>query len=151
MDNNPEKSSKFFTNGLLYNKKYYFLDFGDYGSRDSIFPLVLNNIKKYNNKELEKVCDKWIKESSDRDLIVFLEYAEKYKMVNIKNTIMNRFKDAKIAYTTFHLANTLLSFDDDVINKEVEQLLRSKKEMWDRGNWSEHYREMFKKYNVKIE
>lgn len=151
LENSPEKSSKSFTNGLLNNKKYYFLEFGDYGTRYSILPLILDNINKYNKKELEKICDKWIKTSNGNELITFLEYVEKYKMLNIQNTIMNRFKGAEIAYTTFHLANTLLSFENKVINKEVMQLLISKQEMWDWGNWSERYREMFKRYDIKIE
>ncbi len=148
----PEKSSKEFSKGLLNNHKNNFLELDyNYGTKDSILPLILNQIYKYDRKALVSICNKNINSSDFTELGSFLNIVLEKQIIETQATILIRLKEKNQAYEIFHLTETLLSFDSEAANKELTQVLISTQKNWDWGNWSEHFRELLKKYNIKIE
>src|ERR1035437_3174260 len=69
----PNKSSLSFAKGLLNNKANNFLEFdSNYGTKDSIMPLLLKNIAKYNKGLLLNICNKNIATTEFMDLASIL-------------------------------------------------------------------------------
>jgi len=148
----PEKAAKYFANGLLTNKKFNFqeLDY-NYGSKDTILSLMLDNIKLYQKDMLLKVCDNNIQTAKFTDLYPILSFIEENKMSETTNALIARVQEKNTAYEIFHLTKTLLSFNNDETKNIVATSLIEKKEDWDWGNWSEHFRELLKSHDIKVD
>ena len=148
----PEKASLGFAKGLQNNNEYKFIALSDnYGTKDSILPLLLNNVEKYNPILLIDICRKNIEYSKFMELATILNYVAKHQFSETIPEILGRLNKKNISFEIFHLTETLLSFENDEANKELVKILTTKKEDWDSDNWSGHFRELFKEKNVKIE
>ena len=148
----PEKSSLNFSKGLLNNHKNNFLQLDyNYGTKDSILPLILNQVFKYNKEALVNICNKNISTSDFTELSCFLDIAIEKQIIETQATILIKLKEKNNAYETFHLAKTLLSFKNEEVNKELTQVLISTQNNWDLGNWSDSFRKLFKENNINIE
>ena len=148
----PEKSSMEFSKGLLNNHKNNFLELDyNYGTKDSVLPLILGHIYKYDKESLVNICNKNISTSDFTELSSFLNIVAEKQITETQATILIRLKEKNQAYEVFHLTETLLSYKNEVANKELTQVLISTQKNWDWGNWSESFRKLFKENNIKIE
>ncbi len=78
-------------------------------------------------------------------LQIFLAFIEEMKISETFENLLIRLEIEKWAYEIFHISKILLSFENEKINQKVVSILMSKKEDWDWGNWSEHFRNELKK------
>lgn len=148
----PENASIAFANGLSKGGPYGFMTYDDnYGSADSILPLMLETVKKYNKETLFQICESNIISSKMRELAIFLDCIETSNYQQAKNIIFQRLRMDNYPLEYFHLSKTLLSFKNVESNVKLVEILNSKRDEWDRGNWSEHFRELFHNYKVKLE
>ncbi len=148
----PEKASLSFAKGLLANGEYNFLEINqNYGTRDSIMPLMLKHVIKHNNCLIIDICKHNIINSKFKELSTILDFVSEHRIIETTTEILDRLSKRNYPFEIYHLARTLLSFGDVNANSELIVALRSNKNYWDIGNWSEHFRELFKEYNVKIE
>ncbi|MBC8757530.1 hypothetical protein H2O64_22865 [Kordia sp. YSTF-M3] len=151
LKNAPEKSAPYFVNGLLSDQKNNFLELDyNYGSRDSILPLLLKNIQKYQPKRLSEVCVHNVSKVKFTELASLLEIISEHKIVAAKEPILVRLQKKTYPFETFHLTKALLSFDDKSIHKEIKRTLLASQENWDIGNWSASFRELLNKHDIEI-
>jgi hypothetical protein len=148
----PEKASEAFVYGLLSNDRYRFATYDhNYGSSDSILPLMLSTIKKYHPELLQDVVNSNIILAERQQLEQFLNCAETNHLTGTADNIIKKLDYDPIAYELFHLSKTLLSFKNSSYNEILIQKLYQDKGIWDWGNWSDSYRELFRNYNIKLE
>jgi hypothetical protein len=148
----PEKASTSFAKGLLNTKENNFIEIDyNYGSKDSILPLMIENIAVYNPSSLNDICINNIKNSKFMELSATLNIVEERQMTDAIPSILERLNKKNVPYEIFHLTETLLSFENDETNLKLVEILKSNRTDWDKGNWSEHFRKLFKEKNIKIE
>ncbi|MEM7573970.1 MAG: hypothetical protein AAF433_13770 [Bacteroidota bacterium] len=63
------------------------------------------------------------------------EYIQDLRPDGCQQLLLNRVKNSFIAYEQEMLIQSILSYDDDVLNQKLLQVLREN-ESWDRGAWS---------------
>ena len=148
----PEKSSFSFANGLLSTKiNNNFLEYTfNFEKKDSILPLMLNNISKYNKSSILKICNKYISTAEYLNLLSILDLIKKNNIVDTKPNLLNRLTSKNAPYEIFHISETLLSFKDSESNKKLVLILKEKKEDWNRGNWAEAFRKLFSENEIYI-
>ncbi|TDR25838.1 hypothetical protein [Flavobacterium cheniae] len=148
----PEKASISFANGLLSNNDYRFLEFdSDYGQSELILPLILENIKKYQNDKMLTICKVNVNSTKFIELATFLMFIKDNKLSETYEAILNRLQQKNIPFEIFHLTDTILSFKNPNDIEKIVSILKTKQEDWDSGNWSEHFRILFKEYNISID
>lgn len=148
----PEKASLGFAKGLQNNSEYNFIALSDYyGTKDSILPLLLNNVAKYNPILLIDICRKNIEYSKFMELATILNYVTEHQFSETIPEILERLNKKNYSFEIFHLTETLLSFENNEANKELVKILTTKRDDWDSDNWSKHFRELFNEKNIKIE
>jgi hypothetical protein len=147
----PEKASISFANTLLSGSDYRFLEFdSDYGQSELILPLIFENIKKYQSDKILDICKANIKSSKFTELSNFLTFIKDNKLTKTSQEILNRLQQKNIPFEIFQLTETILSFKNSNDIDKIVSILKTNKEDWDRGNWSEHFRKLFEGYNIKI-
>lgn len=149
----PEKSSIYFSEGLLLpDKEYQLISFdNDYNSTEKILPLMLDNIKTYQNNKLIEICKHNIKTAEFSILSQFLSFMKENKLTETDNDILNRLNQKNQAYDIFHLTETILSFNIQENKEVLIKILKSKQTDWDWGNWSKSFRTLIKEYNINID
>ena len=148
----PEKASLSFAKGLLKDGKYNFLELDyNYGTKDSILPLIFDNIITFNPSLLNEICIKNIENSKFMELATILNIVEENQINETIPAIFDRLSKKNYPFEIFHLTETLLSFDNSEANMQLIKILETNKNDWDRGNWSGHFRELFIEKNIVIE
>ena len=148
----PEKAAISFANTLLLNNDYRFLEFdNDYGQSELILPLILDNIKKYQNDKMLIICKVNVNSTKFTELAPFLTFIKDNKLNETNEAILNRLQQKNIPFEIFHLTETILSFENPNDIEKIVSILKANQEDWDRGNWSEHFRILFKEYNIKFD
>jgi len=147
----PEKASLSFTRGLLNSKAYNFLELdSNYGTKDSIMPLMIETITKYNKGSLLEICNKNIANGEFMELNSVLNLIKKNHIVGTKQNLFKRLKAKNFPFNIFQITETLLSFKDSNTNKKLILILREKRNDWDRGNWSGAFRELLANNKLEI-
>jgi hypothetical protein len=148
----PEKASLSFAKGLLKDGKYNFLEIDyNYGTKDSILPLMFDNIVTFNPSLLNDICIKNIANSKFMELATILNIVEANQINETIPGILDRLSNKNYPFEIFHLTETLLSFNNSEANMQLIKILETNKNDWDRGNWSKHFRKLFKEKNIEIE
>jgi hypothetical protein len=148
----PEKASISFANALSSNKDYRFLEFdNDYGQSELILPLIFENIKNYQNDKILNICKVNVNSTKFTKLGHFLTFIKDNKLTETNGEILNRLQQKNIPFEIFHLTETILSFKNPNDIEKIVNTLKTKQEDWDIGNWSEHFRNLFKEYNITID
>ncbi|NNT72356.1 hypothetical protein HKT18_09035 [Flavobacterium sp. IMCC34852] len=148
----PEKASISFAKGLLSSQDYRLLEFdNDYGDSEMILPLIFENIKKYQNDKILNICKLNINSTKFIKLGLFLTFIKDNKLTETNNEILNRLEQKNIPFEVFHLTETILSFKNPNDTEKIINLLRANQKDWDRGNWSEHFRNLFKEYAISFD
>lgn len=147
----PEITTKHFIKGLLGNKPYNFLEIDyNYGTIDSILPLILDNIKKYQFEKLSLICKKNIMVAQFTNLTQYLDLIKNHKFTDCKELLLRRLKNKNYPFEMFHIAATLLSFHDEKMNTQVIIELRRTKKVWNEGNWADAFKDLFIEYLVSV-
>ena len=149
----PEKAASAFLNGLLSNEKLKFINCEynyDIDASGEILPLMLNHIKVYQNKDILNICEQNIKSAKLTTLAHFLKCATDNRLTEANDEVLDRLQEDNTAYEIFHLTETALAFNKPENKEKIKMILKSKQEDWDWGNWSEGFRELFAKYNFKL-
>jgi len=147
----PEKASLSFAKGLLNSKAYNFLELdSNYGTKDSIMPLMIETIAKYNKGSLLEICNKNIATAQYMELVSVLNLVKKNHIVKTKQNLLNRLTTKNYPFEIFQITETLLSFKDSNSNKKLVIILREKRNDWDRGNWSGAFRELLANNKLEI-
>jgi hypothetical protein len=147
----PEKSSISFAKGLLNNKAFNFLELdSNYGTKDSIVPLMLNNIAKYNSNSIFMICKKNIATANFMNLACILDFIKNNHIIETKQNLLNRLIIKNYPFELFQITETLLSFKDSNINKQIVEILKKDKDNWDSGNWAENFRKLLAENNLEI-
>lgn len=148
----PEKAANSFSAGLLSNKEFKFVQYDyDYGTSDKILPLMLDNIKTYQNNKLLSICKQNIQTTKFTILGHFLTFVKDNKLSETSDEILIRIKQKNQAYEVFHLTETILSFKNPDNEAEIITTLKANQKDWDWGNWSEHFRKLFREYDIKLD
>jgi len=148
----PEKASISFAKGLLSSQEYRLLEFdNDYGDSEMILPLIFENINKYQNDKILNICKLNINSTKFIKLGLFLTFIKDNKLTETNGEILNRLEKKNIPFEVFHLTETILSFKNPNDKEKLIKLLRANQEDWDRGNWSEHFRNLFKEYDITFD
>ena len=148
----PKKSSKAFADGLLSDKKFNFIELDyNYGVSRLILPLMLQHISKYNSELMLSICNKNILTSGFTKLKSFLDIIKKNEITQTSNVLIQSLKERKQAFDIFHITETLLSFNNIETKKQITKILITNQKNWDWGNWSDHFRKLFKEFNIKID
>ncbi len=148
----PEKSSKSFAKGLLTDKHFNLLQLDyNYGTDGSILPLMLQTISKYDNDLMLSICNKNIHTAQFTNLEPFLDFIKANKVSQTTSSLLQRLQEKNQAFEIFHMTETLLSFNNSETNKTLSEILISNQKDWDWGNWSEHFRTLFKAHDIKID
>ena len=147
----PEKASLSFTRGLLNTKAYNFLELdSNYGTKDSIMPLMIENIKKYHRNLLLEICNKNIATAEYMELVSILDLIKKNHIIETEHNLLNRLTSKNYPFEIFQISETLLSFKDSKTNKKLVIILKKNKADWDSGNWSDAFRELLAKNKLEI-
>jgi len=147
----PQVATKHFVKGLLGNLDYNYLEIDDnYGAKDSILPLMLDNIKKYQFDKLGIICKKNILNAQFTELTSFLGIIKQYKITECKGLLLSRLKMKNFPFEIYHLSATLLSFNDQQANIKLIIELRKTKKDWNSGNWADSFSELFKEYKIRV-
>ena len=148
----PEKASLSFSRGLLNDCEFNFLELdSNYGTKGSILQLMIENIINYNPSLLNEICIKNIKDSKFMELSTILNVVEQRQITKATQAILERLNKRNYPFEIFQLTETLLSFDNTEANMQLVEILKSKRNDWDEGNWSEGFRKLFKENNLEIE
>ncbi len=151
INENPEKAAKGFAKGLLNDKEFKFLELDyNWGTKDSILPIMLATIKKYDKEKLADICKINISNTEFLDLEAFLEFIKSNNTQSLTETLIAKLQDQKYPFDIFQLTETLLSFKNPDVNLQVTEILRNNKSKWDEGNWAEHFKKLLKEYNIKV-
>lgn len=79
-------------------------------------------------------------------------YHIKESKINLKpynQILIEKLENAKFPYDINILSQTLL--ENETNKSKIENILNSKINIWDKGNWSENFWVIIKKYNLNIE
>jgi hypothetical protein len=148
----PEKSSKSFAKGLLSDKGFNFLELDyNYGTDDSILPLMLQTISQQDKDLMLSICNKNIQTAQFTNLEPFLAFIKANKVTQTTSSLLQRLKEKNQAFEIFHMIETLLSFNNSDTNKNMIEILIANQKDWDWGNWSEHFRKLFKANDIKFD
>lgn len=149
----PEKVSIYFSEGLLLqNNEFQLFNFDyNYQSKEMILPLMLDNIKTYNNNKLLDICKHNIKTAKFINLTKFLTFIKENKLTETNIDILNRLNQKNQAYDIYYLTETILSFNIQENKEVLIKILKFKQTDWDWGNWSKSFRTLLKEYNINIE
>jgi len=147
----PNKASFSFAKGLLNTKAYNFLELdSNYGTKDSIMPLMIETITKYDKGSLLEICNKNIANADFMELSSILDLIKKNHIVGTKQNLLKRLQTKNIPFDIFQISETLLSFKDSNINKKLVIILKEKRNDWDSGNWSGALRELIANNKLKL-
>jgi len=147
----PQKASLSFSKGLLNSKAYNFLELdSNYGTKDSIMPLMIETIAKYDKGSLLEICNKNIENADFMELSSVLDLIKKNHIVGTKQNLLKRLKTKNFPFDIFQITETLLSFKDSNTNNKLILILREKRNDWDSGNWSEAFRELLAKNKLEL-
>lgn len=148
----PEKCSKSFAKGLISDKRFNLLQFDyNYGTEGSILPLMLQTISKHNNDLMFSICNQNILTAQFTNLEPFLDFIKANNVSQTTSSLLQRLKEKNQAFEIFHMTETLLSFNNSETNRTLTEILISNQKDWDWGNWSEHFRKIFKANDIKID
>jgi hypothetical protein len=148
----PKKSAISFSVGLLSSKELNFVQYDyDYGTSDKILPMMLESIKGYDKDNLIKICKQNIRTAKFTNLEHFLNFVTENKMVETSDEIIGRLQNKNIPFEIFHLTETVLSFNNPNIKEKLIAILKTNQKDWDLGNWSDHFRKLFKQYDIQID
>lgn len=148
----PEKAASSFSVGLLSNKEFKFVQYDyDYGTSDKILPLMLDNIKTYQNNKLLNICEQNIRTTKFTTLGHFLTFVKDNKLTETNDEILNRLQQKNQAYEVFHLTETILTFNNPDNKEKIITTLKTNQKDWDWGNWAEHFRKLFREYDIKFD
>lgn len=148
----PQEAALSFSIGLLSNEKFNFAQYDhDYGTSDEILPLMLECIEKYQKDSLLKICEKNIETTEFTNLNHFLTCVQDNELSETSDEILKRLNQKNQAYEVFHLTETILTFNNLNQKDELVNVLKSNQKDWDWGNWSEHFRKLFKEYDIEID
>ena len=148
----PTKASVSFAKGLMLSKPFNLLEFDyNYGTKDSIIPLMLKSVCLYDKKLITDICKKNILTSDFDNLSGFLSLIEDDKIIETTDVLVDRLIKEKYPFEIFYTTKTLLSFKNLKTNEKVKNILITKQDKWNRDNWAESFREMFMKNNIRIE
>lgn len=148
----PEKAANSFSAGLLSNKEFKFVQYDyDYGTSDKILPLMLDNIKTYQNNKLLSICEHNIRTTKFTTLGHFLTFVTDNKLTETNDEILKRLQQKNQAYEVFHLTETILTFNNPDNIEKIITILKTNQKDWDWGSWSEHFRKLFKQYDIKFD
>ena len=148
---NPETCAQIFSDRLLSGEGTWLLELGyNYGTKDSVLMLMLENIQSYETDKLLEICINHIKIAESQELEIYLDFTRENKMVDASSTILERLKQDNIAYEMFHLTETFLSLGNVDQKDEIKSILKEKQEDWDWVNWSSHFRKMLAEYQIYL-
>lgn len=148
----PKKSSTSFAKGLSNKKTCNFLEIGyNYGTKDSIMPLMIENINKYNGNSLNEIWRKNIATAEYMELVSILDLIKNNHIIDAKQDLLNRLTIKNYPFEIFQISETLLSFKDYKTNIELLRILKENRDDWDRGNWSEEFRKLLTENKLKID
>lgn len=147
----PEKAASSFAKGLLNGKKYIFISANYFDNGNSIIPMMLDHIFIYNPTLSTELCIENIKRLESFELMELLNIIEKNQMIETIPAILDRLKEKNFAIDIFHLTETVLYFNDSSANAELVKILKARQENWDWGDWSESFKELFEKKQIKFE
>ena len=111
---------------------------------------MLESVYLYNKELIVDICKRNIF-TPDMFLVSFLNLIEEKKIIETTDNLLERLGGKNYPFEIFHLTKTLLSFKNLETNKKVTNILIAKRDDWDRGNWSEGFRELFKENDIRIE
>jgi len=135
----------------LNSKAYNFLELdSNYGTKDSIMPLMIETIAKYDKGSLLEICNKNIENADFMELSSVLDLIKKNHIVGTKQNLLKRLKTKNFPFDIFQITETLLSFKDSNTNNKLILILREKRNDWDSGNWSEAFRELLAKNKLEL-
>ncbi|MGB5979170.1 MAG: hypothetical protein WBG62_17280, partial [Cyclobacteriaceae bacterium] len=80
----------------------------------------------------------------------FLTCVQNNQLTETSDEILERLKQKNQAYEVFHLTETILTLNNLNQKDKLVNVLKSNQKDWDRGNWSEHFRKLFKEYGIEI-
>ena len=143
----PNKLSTSLTIGLLSKDKLNLIT--DY-SQDSIIPLMLHVVSKYNQDQLVNICKVNVQNTQFLELEQFLNFVQFNNIKETTSELLERLKGKNEAFEMFHLSKTLLSFKNSKTNSTLKAILKIKKKDWDEGNWTRAFEELFEEYNIRI-
>jgi hypothetical protein len=145
----PEKASLPFSIGLSNKKRYNLLELDyNYGTADSILPLMIENVAYYQKAKILEICKNNIQVTSFMDLVAFLNFVKKNKITGTIETLLSRLKTKNYPFDIFEITETLLSFKNSDVNKELKTILTNNRNVWDSGNWSESFQTLLKENNI---
>lgn len=148
----PEKAAKSFSIGLLSNKE---LDINQHDyhfeSSDSILLLMLDNIKTYQSSKLLNICEQNIETATLNTLRHILNFVIDNELIETSDNILQRLQQKNQAYENFHLAETILYFNNPDNKEKLISILKMNQKDWDWGNWSAHFRKLFSDFDIKFD
>lgn len=152
INNSPTQSVRSFAKVLLNNTKLNFIEFErDYGSKDSILELMLENIKLIYPNDLIKICTMIISADTLTNLDIILNFCIRNDISEICDPCLARLsKDIK-NHEMFLFVKAILYFNNSKYNAQLTEILKSKRKIWDVKYWSDSYKKLLYKYNINLE
>jgi len=109
------------------------------------------SLRKMNKKVRDQHIYENINSKNGVDLGNFIYHIKESK-IDLKpynQILIDKLENAKFPYDINILSQTLL--ENETNKSKIENILNSKINIWDKGNWSENFWVLIKKYNLNIE
>lgn len=109
------------------------------------------SLRKMNEKVRYQHIYENINSKNGAELGNFIYHIKESK-INLKlynQILIEKLENAKFPYDINILSQTLL--ENETNKSKIENILNSKINIWDKGNWSENFGVLIKKYNLNIE
>lgn len=147
---NPQKASAGFAKGLLNSNPFRFIVVNDeYEFKDSILPLILHTVARYDSDKLPDICSINIKNTDFTDLEIFLKFVRENKIGGLESVLLAKLDQQGIPFDMYALTETILAYNNPDLKQQAVEILKANRS-WDIGNWSEAFRELFKTHHIRL-
>jgi len=150
----PREASRAFANGLMKKKPFNFIAIDPFYTyqvkKDSIFTSMVSAVRDYDPKLIPEIFDASVLSANFNGHFIILELIREKSLEFAIPALLKRLDQKNYPFDTFHVAKTLLMFEDRNVKVQVAQILKKRKPEWDTGNWSDNFQELFKEYNIEI-
>ena len=149
----PVRSAKSFALGLSKMEPFHFitLDYFEQVEADSILSLMFDEIRTHNPALMPEVLRGSIMSADFVSEGIILKQIQQRKLEYTKPMLLERLEQETYPFDMYHVAETLLEFDDPDVKTKVTGILRKQKSRWDDEHWIKAFQKLFKKYGIEIE
>lgn len=122
----------------------------DQGINNQLWIEILSYIKSVSEKDYKESVQKNISQLTSHDLLNFLVVIqENFDLNEFENELLMKMEIVKYPFDLDFLMRILIQNEEN--HPRIEQIVNTKKEIWDTGNWSKKYWEFIYEYKMNIE